>query len=388
MWELWLGFNYRWGDREIVVNRIRGLTVDDWRDGLADCMRECFRVLKPGRWVTLAYNDDDVTWTLLQDLMLDAGFVPDSSDTAIWMETITKSEKQMKSEDNTRRDLVINFRKPTANELPAVVSGTLDADGNTKLFKEKLSELILDYLDEYAGARKGDVRDFVISRLVRVGALEPHEFDTVLTSVAESGGDDQDCWFPKEELTSAAASQAESDAEAKTAAVIEKYIRKELDSNPTLEGVPYALLVEMYLYSVPDKPRKRLGDILAEWFLKTSDGNWRSPSDERERAQLEALRQAGTLRCIKRFANALINGVPVRQSDKPANDHDLCQWIAFCRRAGLYVHGRALYELGGLNLSTLSEVQQLEVEDDYRICVKRGNEDSPKKKSKGRKKKS
>jgi hypothetical protein len=34
--------------------------------------------------------------------------------------------------------------------------------------------------------------------------------------------------------------------------------------------------------------------------------------------------------------------------------------------------GRALHEKGGLNLDHLNETEQIEVEDDYRICVRRG----------------
>jgi hypothetical protein len=39
---------------------------------------------------------------------------------------------------------------------------------------------------------------------------------------------------------------------------------------------------------------------------------------------------------------------------------------------GPFEQGRALYEKGGLNLDRLSETEQIEVEDDYRICVRRG----------------
>ena len=45
---------------------------------------------------------------------------------------------------------------------------------------------------------------------------------------------------------------------------------------------------------------------------------------------------------MKRFANALIDGVPVRDQDRPGNDRTLAEWIRQCRRAGLYEQGRAL----------------------------------------------
>jgi hypothetical protein len=91
------------------------------------------------------------------------------------------------------------------------------------------------------------------------------------------------------------------------------------------------------------------------------------------------------LRRIKRFANALIEGVPVRDKDRPGSDVDLLDWLRQCRRAGLYEQGRAIYEKGGLNSASLSDEQQIEAEDDYRICVRRGSEEEAKPKRKSRK---
>ena len=66
-----------------------------------------------------------------------------------------------------------------------------------------------------------------------------------------------------------------------------------------------------------------------------------------------ALRETGTLRRTKRFANALMGGVPVRDKDRPGGDVDLLDWLRQCRRAGLYEQGRAIYDKGGLNLAEL-----------------------------------
>ena len=101
--------------------------------------------------------------------------------------------------------------------------------------------------------------------------------------------------------------------------------------------------------------------------------------------QLAKLREAGTLRRIKRFANALIEGVPVREKDRPGSDVDLLDWLRQCRRAGLYEQGRAIYEKGGLNLANLTDEQQIEAEDDYRICVRRGGDEEAKPKRRQRK---
>jgi len=38
----------------------------------------------------------------------------------------------------------------------------------------------------------------------------------------------------------------------------------------------------------------------------------------------------------------------------------------------------SIYEKGGLNLDNLDEVEQIEVEDAYRICVRRGTDEKKK----------
>jgi hypothetical protein len=63
-------------------------------------------------------------------------------------------------------------------------------------------------------------------------------------------------------------------------------------------------------------------------------------------------------------------------------------WFTFlpqCRRAGLYEQGKAIYEKGGLNLANLLEEEQIEAEDDYRICVRRGSSEEAKPKRQRRK---
>ena len=46
--------------------------------------------------------------------------------------------------------------------------------------------------------------------------------------------------------------------------------------------------------------------------------------------------------------------------------------------ARLYEQGKAIYEKGGLNLANLTDEQQIEAEDDYRICVRRGRDEETK----------
>jgi hypothetical protein len=180
--------------------------------------------------------------------------------------------------------------------------------------------------------------------------------------------------------------RAEQNKEDKAADRIGKFISKYLKKHPEEEGVHFTFVQEEF-FGIPhaEWPRRRLADWLPEYFIKTPSGTWRVP-DEDESTQLAELREAGTLRRIKRFANALIDGVPVGEKDRPGSDLDLIDWLRQCRRAGLYEQGKAIFEKGGLNSANLSDEQQIEAEDDYRICDRRGSDADAKPKRKSRKK--
>ena len=78
VWEAWLDFDTNWHDEEIIVNEVRGKSEADWAALMKKAMAECFRVLKPGRWLSLCYHDtSEGTWALIQDIMAEVGFVVD-----------------------------------------------------------------------------------------------------------------------------------------------------------------------------------------------------------------------------------------------------------------------------------------------------------------------
>jgi len=223
---------------------------------------------------------------------------------------------------------------------------------------------------------------------VRKGEFERHNFDELLHSVAEevitppsqggAGGGSR--WYLLE--TADQVDEAESVKETAAAARLEAFMwegerNRVIQKEPGFsggffagEGVHYSDLFEQYL-PVQDKPRRLLADWLPEYFFKTPEGTWRPPVNDEERAQKEALRTSGTLRRIKRFARALLEGVPPHERDCPANVATAADWIRQCRRAGLYEFGRVLYEKGGFNFEELGDEGQLEVEEDYQICVRR-----------------
>jgi len=375
IWEAWLSFDTHWHDEEVVVNDTRGKTDADWARMMRRAMEECYRVLKPGRWISLCYHDtSEGTWQLVQDLMTEVGFIPEQSDTALYIDTDQKSFNQLMAEKVTRRDLVINFRKPRPGELIAQL--TLFGDEDAATFAEKARAILREALEERPGSPADRLYDELVSRMVRKGEFERHNFDELLHSVAEEvvtppsqGGEGGGAhWYLLE--TADQVDEAESAREAAAAAQLEAFMQAYLEENPAEPGVHYSDLFEQYL-PVQDKPRRLLAEWLPEFFFKTPEGTWRPPASDEERVQKEALRTSGTLRRIKRFARALLEGTPPHERDRPANVATAADWIRQCRRAGLYEFGRALYEKGGFSFEELGDEGRLDVEEDYQICVRR-----------------
>lgn len=184
MWEAWLGFSSAWKDEEIIVNEVQGKDEDTWRAQMRGAVTEMYRVLKPGRWLSLCYHDSaEGTWSVVQELMRDAGFMVEAEGAAVYIDTDRKSWKQLVADKVTKRDLVINFRKPKRGEQPAAVQFTGAEDQQS--FREKAHVVIRKFLQANPGATKDRIYDQVVSHLVRRGQMEAHNFDELLRQVAE-----------------------------------------------------------------------------------------------------------------------------------------------------------------------------------------------------------
>ena len=400
IWESWLGFDTHWHGEEIIVNEVRGITEEDWANMMRQAMAECYRVLKPGRCISLCYHDtSEGTWALVQDIMAQAGFTVERTEQALYIDSATKTTNQYFADKVNKRDLVINFRKPKSGEVTAVIAITGEEDETT--FNDKVRQIISDFIGANPGSTKDRIYDEVISRMFRSGQMEAHDFDGLLRTVAEEvkipvmknlfeqkdpdlfGNHEIVRWYLKETeimIADAAENAREDGAAEKLGVVIKGFLKK----NPGDEGVHYSDLFEHYIYAVKDKPRRQLAEFLPDYFYKTEQGTWRLPaSEEEEKAKHEA-RAKGLGRRVKRYIAQLEQGALLPDHERP-NDATLAEWIRHCKRAGLYEQGKLLYEKGGLNPDNLPEEAMVNVEEDYQVCARMLAREASEPKRRGRK---
>ena len=397
VWEAWLGFDTHWHGDEIIVNAVRGTTEADWARLMRQAMGECSRILKPGRWLSLCYHDtSEGTWALVQDIMAEVGFVTDKTDGALFIDKHQKSYNQYTADKVTKRDLVVNFRKPKPDEVAAAVTITGKEDKRT--FNQKVHLVIREFLAAHPGAAKDRIYDDVVSRMVRKGQMEAHNFDELLRQVADEvkqpvrknllenedpnlfGTHEIGRWYLKE--TADEADAAETDREDAAAESLTRFIKKAKKDYE--EGVHYSDLFEHFIYSIKDKPRRQLADWLPDYFYKTETGTWRLPASEEEEQIKAQGRQSGLTRKIKRYITCIEAGLPVSSLPSTPSNSDLAEWTRHCKRAGLYEQGKLLYERGGLNVDQLPEEAQVNVEEDYQVCVRMLSREAAAKPAKGK----
>ncbi len=135
-------------------------------------MHECYKVIKPGRWLSLCYHDtSEGTWSLVQGIMSEVGFIVDRSGSAICIDTGQKTYNQTQADKVTKRDLVIDFRKPRTGEIAEDLK--LSDNDNQTTFRQKVMTIIRDYLSANPGSTKDRIYDEVVSRMVRRARWKP-----------------------------------------------------------------------------------------------------------------------------------------------------------------------------------------------------------------------
>ncbi|MEI8183687.1 MAG: DNA methyltransferase, partial [Desulfomonile sp.] len=109
LWESWLRL-YTNTEPEAVESKIQEKRLVDYKELMVRCFREYYRVLKPGRWITVEFhNSRNAVWSAIQEALLRAGFVVAA------VRGLDKKQgafNQVVAAGSVKQDLVISAYKP------------------------------------------------------------------------------------------------------------------------------------------------------------------------------------------------------------------------------------------------------------------------------------
>ena len=112
LWEAWFRI-FTNNKMEAIENKVQKKGLMEYKDLMFSCFSEFFRILKPGRWITIEFhNSKNSVWNAIQDALLLAGFVIAD------VRTLDKKKgtfKQVTSGGTVKQDLIISAYKPSSS---------------------------------------------------------------------------------------------------------------------------------------------------------------------------------------------------------------------------------------------------------------------------------
>lgn len=100
---------------EAIVNSVVNKDLSFYRDVLIKCFEEFYRILKPGRWMTVEFSNSQASvWNIIQEAILKSGFVIAN------VSALDKKQGSFKAVTTTtavKQDLVISAYKPKQENI-------------------------------------------------------------------------------------------------------------------------------------------------------------------------------------------------------------------------------------------------------------------------------
>lgn len=296
IWEGWLGVSTN-NKEEAIVNDYQNKKLYDYQVLMHRSFQEFYRVLKPGKWLTMEFsNTSAAVWNSIQNALQGVGFVVAN------VSALDKKQGSFNAVTSTtavKQDLIISCFKPTA-ELIERLETSGDIPENAWAF----IEMLLNRLDTFV-VRNGELQimpertprilfDKLISYYVAHGFAVPMNSQDFQQGLYERFIERDGMYFTSNQ----ALEYEEKKKVIPVGAEISIYISSEREGiewlrRQLIKPQTYSELTNNWM-SMLQKPKKgdqipELMKILEENFIKEDDGKWVIP-DRENQAHLTIMR--------------------------------------------------------------------------------------------------
>lgn len=308
IWESWIKVSTN-NKEEAIINKAQHKSLFDYQALMNASLKEFYRVLKPGKWLTMEFSNTSASvWNSIQNALQGVGFV------VVNVAALDKKQGSFKAVTTTtavKQDLVITCYKPS-NELTFKFEESIDKGKNAMDFIEEFLRRLPVLIEKEESTTAVVERnpkilyDRMISYYVQHGYAIPMDAQEFQKELHDRFIERDGMFF----TVSQAAEYVELRKSTKEFQTSAFYVDSEqggitwLNSELFNEPKTYQELQPKWLKAIQGI---RKGDILPELmhileenFIKESDGKWRKPNLQDD-VDLTVLRTKSLLREFKLY---------------------------------------------------------------------------------------
>ena len=304
LWEAWLRV-FTNNKPEAIENKAQGKGPREYQELMEKCFAEYYRVLKPGRWMTVVFhNSQNRIWNAIQEAIMRAGFVIADVRT-LDKKQGTFNQAKIGYTTAVKQDLIISAYKPNGGlekrfhleagteegvwdfvrthlkQLPVFV----EKNGKAEIIAERQNFLLYDRMVA-----------FHVQRGVAVPMGAAEFYAGLKQRFPERDGmyflPDQVVEYDKKRLTVQEIEQLSLFVTDEKSSI--QWLRSELSKNPqTYQEIHPKFLRE--LHKAPHEKLPELSELLEQNFLQDDQGRWYVPDPGRQ-ADLEKMREKALLK--------------------------------------------------------------------------------------------
>ena len=193
LWEAWFGW-FTDNKDEAIINKSQGKGINEYKELMAKSFSEMYRVLKPGRFLTMVFhNSQKEVWDAIQIGLKEGGF------DIISVNVLDKKQRSFKgvtAEGAVGYDVVLNCRRLKKLE------NSFEKNGISKETIDQILKSIKQYIQdaELDEPQKRTIR-FIYSKLVeKFGGTVPLNFDKIRMLISSNFKAVDDAYYLWEQL--------------------------------------------------------------------------------------------------------------------------------------------------------------------------------------------
>ena len=324
LWEAWLG-QFTDIEEEAIISRKQGKGVKEYKQLMTESFHEVYRILKPGRWMTMVFhNSKGEVWQSIQEGLAEAGFAIGMIGT---FDKKQRSFKQVTSSGAVGYDVVVNCYKPKAT-VKNGIQGKTTEEAIIGFIADKLREPPSTPSDERTDRKlHSKTIGFFMQQNKPLKKLSHEDFQKILKrNFREIDG----YWYLPYQRPKTIGQKR-----------LFGYITNEAEAiewlEPFLRKTPHKygdIVPDFFKALGPNQLKKDLQQILEENFVE-ENGVWRNATTAEKERLIRKVTDK-TARQIDQFLKGTIEYTPTNT--------ELCKWIEFCYANGLYPEGAKLFQ--------------------------------------------